>query len=59
LQCRQRVSRISDEELKGIVKAAVNTFYSLLWKRENDSEAFAKSLVLGARYTQRWDDPEQ
>jgi len=52
-------SRISDEEMKGIMKAAVNTVYSLLWKRENDSEAFAKSLVLGARYTQHWDDPEQ
>ena len=51
-------SRISDEEMKGIMKAALNTVYSLLWKKENDSEAFAKSLVLGARYTQRWDDPE-
>jgi hypothetical protein len=52
-------SRISDEEMKGIMKAAVNTVYSLLWKRDNDSEAYAKSLLLGARYTQRWDDPEQ
>ena len=52
-------SRISDEEMKGIMKAAVNAVYSLLWKRNNDSEAYAKSLVLGARYTQRWDDPEQ
>jgi hypothetical protein len=52
-------SRISDEEMKGIMKAAVNTVYSLLWKKDNDSEAYAKSLALGARYTQRWDDPEQ
>ena len=52
-------SSISDKEMKGIMKVAVNTVYSLLWKRENHSEAFAKSLVLGARYTQRWDDPEQ
>ena len=52
-------SRISDEEMKGIMKAAVNAVYSLLWKRENDSEAFARSHALGARYTQRWDDPEQ
>ncbi len=51
-------SRISDEEMKGIMKAAVNRVYSLLWQRENDSEAFAKSFVLGARYTQHWDDPE-
>ena len=52
-------SRISDEEMKGIMKAAVNSVYSLLWKKDNDSEAYAKSLALGARYTQRWDDPEQ
>ena len=52
-------SRISDVEMKGIMRAAVNTVYSLLWKKENDSEAFIQSLVLGARYTQRWDDPEQ
>lgn len=52
-------SRISDEEMKGIMKAAVNTVYSLLWKKDNDSEAYTKSLALGARYTQRWDDPEE
>ena len=52
-------SRISDEDMKGIMKAAVNSVYSLLWKKDNDSEAYAQSLVLGARYTQRWDDPER
>ena len=51
-------SRISDEEMKEIMKAAVNSVYSLLWKKDNDSEAYAKSLVLGSRYTERWDDPE-
>jgi hypothetical protein len=59
LQCRQQLFAISDEEMKGIMKAAVNSVYSLLWKKDNDSEAYAKSLVLGARYTQRWDDPER
>ena len=52
-------SRISDEEMKGIMKAAVNTVYSLLWKKENDSEAYARSLALGARYTQHWGEPER
>ncbi len=41
------------------MKAAVNSVYSLLWKKDNDSEAYAESLALGARYTQRWDDPER
>jgi hypothetical protein len=45
--------------MKRIMKAAVNKVYSLLWQPENDSEAYAKSLALGARYTERWDDPEQ
>jgi hypothetical protein len=52
-------SRISDEEMKGIMQAAVNTVYSLLWKKDNDSDAYDKSLILGARYTQHWDDPER
>jgi len=55
----QAISHISDEEMKRIMKAAVNKVYSLLWQRENDREAYAKFLALGARYTQRWDDPEQ
>jgi hypothetical protein len=41
------------------MKAAVNSVYSLLWKNDSDSEAYAKSHVLGARFIQRWDDPEQ
>ena len=51
-------SHISDEEMKKIMKAAVNKVYSLLWQRENDSEAYARSLALGKRYSSRWDDPE-
>jgi hypothetical protein len=53
------ISHISDEEMKRIMKAAVNKVYSLLWQRKNDSEAYAKSLALGARYTARWDNAEQ
>ena len=51
-------SHISDEEMKALMKAAVNRVYALLWQRDNDAEAYAKSLVLGGRYTRRWDDPE-
>lgn len=51
-------SRISDDEMKKIMKQAVNKVYSLLWQRENDSEAYARSLILGKRYSSRWDDPE-
>jgi hypothetical protein len=51
-------SRISNDEMKEIMKQAVNKVYSLLWQREHDSEAYAKSLILGKRYSSRWDDPE-
>lgn len=51
-------SRISDAEMKRIMKAAVNAMYRLLWQREHDPDAYAQSLALGERYTHQWDDPE-
>ena len=51
-------SHVSDEEMKRIMKAAVNAMYRLLWQREHDPEAYLKSLTLGERYTHQWDDPE-
>jgi hypothetical protein len=52
------VSHISDLEMKTIMKSAVNTLYSLLWQRENDSTTYLKNMALGERYTVLWDDPE-
>jgi hypothetical protein len=52
------VSHISDEEMKAIMKSAVDTVYRLLWQRENDSKHYLENLALGERYTARWDDPE-
>lgn len=51
-------SRISNDEMKRIMKAAVNAVYRLLWQRDHDPEAYLKSLTLGERYTTSWDDPE-
>jgi len=52
------VSHISDEEMKAMMKSAVNALYRLLWQRENDPAAYLENLALGERYTVRWDDPE-
>ena len=52
------VSHISDEEMKTIMKSAVDTLYRLLWQRENDPKHYLENLALGERYTARWDDPE-
>ena len=51
-------SHISDEEMKAIMKSAVNTLYRLLWQRDCDSMAYNENLALGRRYTLHWDDPE-
>ena len=55
---RPEISHISNEEMKVIMKSAVDTLYRLLWQRENDSAAYLRNLALGERYTMHWDDPE-
>jgi hypothetical protein len=44
----QGTSHISDEEMKTIMKSAVDTLYRLLWQRENDSKAYLENLALGS-----------
>jgi hypothetical protein len=55
---KARVSHVSDEEMKRIMKAAVNAMYRLLWQRDHDPEAYLKSLASCERPTQKWGDPE-
>jgi hypothetical protein len=52
------ISHISDEEMKSLMKSAVDTLYRLLWQRENDPAAYLENLAMGERYTMHWDDPE-
>jgi hypothetical protein len=54
----QGTSHISDEEMKTIMKSAVNTLYRLLWQRDCDPAAYEENMKLGRRYTLQWDDPE-
>jgi hypothetical protein len=54
----REISHISDEEMKAIMKSAVNTLYRLLWQRDCDPVAYNENLALGRRYTMHWDDPE-
>jgi hypothetical protein len=51
-------SRITEDEMKAMMKCAVNAVYKLLWNRDNDLEAYRKSIEYGVRFTSRWDDPE-
>ena len=51
-------SHVSQEEMKAIMKDAVNRVYSLLYWLEKDREKFFKVLGFHAQMTARWDDPE-
>ena len=55
---RPEISHITDEEMKGLMKSAVNALYRLLWQREYDPRSYNENLTLGRRYTLHWDDPE-
>ena len=54
----REISHISDEEMKAIMKSAVDTLYRLLWQRDCDPMAYNENLALDRRYTLHWDDPE-
>jgi hypothetical protein len=55
---KAEVSHISDDEMKSIMKSAIDTVYRLLWKRDHDPREYKESLALGRRFTIHWDDPE-
>src|ERR1700749_4332524 len=55
---RPEVSHITDEEIKAIVKSAVDSLYRLLWQRDADPVAYNEALALGRRQTLGWDDPQ-
>ena len=52
------ISHITDEEMKAIMKSAVDAMYRLLWLRDFDSAAYNEKLALGRRFTLDWDNPE-
>jgi hypothetical protein len=54
----REISHITDEEMKAIMKSAVNTLYRLLWLRDSDPVTYNEKLALGRRFTLDWDDPE-
>lgn len=55
---KAETSHISDEEMKHLMKSAVDALYRLLWLREYDPRSYAEQLEFGRRNTLHWDDPE-
>ena len=52
-------SRITDEEMKAIMKSAVNRLYALLRLKHRDPEGYTRQIDFGARYVTKWDEPEE
>ena len=55
---KSEVSHISDDEMKILMKMAVDNLYRLLWQRDYDPVAYNESLTFGRRQTLHWDAPE-
>jgi hypothetical protein len=51
-------SRVTDDEMKAIMKSAVNRMYALLRLKHSDPDGYAKQIAFGARYVAQWDDPD-
>ena len=51
-------SRITDDEMKHIMKNAVNRVYWLLKLKATNPAEFERQIAFGARNTLSWDDPE-
>jgi hypothetical protein len=55
---KPEVSHISDDEMKAVMKSAVDALYRLLWQRDYEPAAYNEALAFGRRHTTHWDDPE-
>jgi hypothetical protein len=50
-------SHITQEEMRLIMKAAVDRIYTYLLLKENDKAAYDALLSFGAKFTKAWDEP--
>lgn len=52
------VSRITNDEMKLIMKNAVNKVYTLLRLKNDDPARYDREIAFGERNAAQWDDPE-
>jgi len=50
-------AHITQDEMRTIMKQAVDKVYKLLWLKQNDPEKYARTLEYGDRCTKLWDEP--
>lgn len=56
---RPEYSHITQDEMKRIMKHAVNKLYALLWIREHCPDVYGHVVQAGNLYTHGWDLPER
>jgi hypothetical protein len=52
-------SRITDDEMKEIMKSAVNRVYTLLRLKSGDPDEYARQIDFGAHNVTGWDEPAE
>jgi hypothetical protein len=52
-------THITQEEMKQIMKNAVNQMATLMWLKENNPKEYERKMALAEPFTERWDDPSQ
>jgi hypothetical protein len=52
-------SHITEDEMKNIMKRAVDTVYKLLWLKQNNHEKYEAMVEFGNRCTRSWDEPKE
>jgi len=58
LTCGASYSRISDPEMREIIKFAVDRVATLMMLREKDTERYESLIVRAMDYVRNWDEPE-
>ena len=56
---RSEYSHITRDEMKRIMKNAVNKVYAVLWTRTHCPDVYPYIVKVGLRFTSDWDPPEQ
>lgn len=56
-QGESRYSRITNGEMKQIMKSAVDAVFKLLLLQRDESEKWRETLMFAADYTKAWDEP--
>jgi len=53
----ENISRISEEEMKQIMKYAVDEAHFFLWLKKNRELVYKSSIIMGSEMTAHWDKP--